>query len=286
LVFGLTFLMPLPNLGVIHNESAEAYKYTNYIFVIKGAFYNIRFNSIFLEPGHLGMIIAFFLYALRFDFSRWEVWSLMVVEFFTLSLAGYVLVGLGYVFSLIVSRKGVIKLVIFAGFSFGIVYGVASSYNNGNNLVNKLIFERLAYDEEKGLVGNNRFGKYAEDLVANKMLSGNIWLGSSKQLYKGEFLGAGWKVFFIKYGMLPMLTFLAFYLSFLYTSKDKRYVNLFIVLLATAFLQRSYPYWFAWNFPFIAGIAMNELHFRLGSRVVNAYLKSGKSSVAQPVQVK
>ena len=263
LLFGLSFIITLPNLGTIQNPYADAYTYTNYVLLIKGYYYDIRFNSIFLEPGHLGMIIALFLFAYKFDITRWEVRYLLLVELFTLSLAGYLLVVIGYVFSLIAKGKNFKKFTFYAVMIIVSFYGVAILYNNGNNLLNVFIIQRLAYDEEKGISGNNRTGEYAYQLLDEKLKKGNIWAGTQKKEWEDEYLGAGGKVFFIKYGLISIVLFAMFYLCFLYKAKDRRYVWLFIGLLVITFFQRAYPYWVAWNLPFIAGIAVNELEWRV-----------------------
>lgn len=270
LLFALSFLFTLPNLGEIQHEASSRYKYTNYFFFIKGDFYNIRFNSIFLEPGHLGMVVAFLLYVLKFNLKKWEVWVLLIVELFTMSLAGYLLAALAFTFSRIVNRTNLAPLLFIVFFVFGGIYFTAINYNNGNNLVNTLILERLAYDDEKGVAGNNRFSKLTDDLIEDKLSTGDIWFATDKRLWEDEFLGAGWKVFFIKYGGLPVLFFLLYYLSFLLKSRDRRFVFLFIILFVFAFLQRSYPQWYSWNILFIGGIASADFDsFRMKQMIKN-----------------
>ena len=53
---------------------------------------------------------------------------------------------------------------------FCAVYTFASNYNNGNNLVNELIFSRLEYDSQEGTIaGDNRASnslkQYYENLL-------------------------------------------------------------------------------------------------------------------------
>jgi len=73
-------------------EIETAYsEYANYLLLIKGVFYDIRFNSIFLEPGHLGMISSFMLFANGYNFKKKECWVILFAIILSLSLAGYVL---------------------------------------------------------------------------------------------------------------------------------------------------------------------------------------------------
>lgn len=268
-LFLLSFVIIIPDFGKISNSSWDQYVYNNHLLLIKSPFYGFRFHSIFLEPGHIGMIISFFLYALKFDFKKWEVWALLVIELFTLSLAGYLLVAIGYIFSSISKGKSVYNLLLIIGLLFGSIYVSAISYNNGNNMINILIFDRLAYDDEKGVAGNNRFGRFADELIESKFENGDFWFGTSKKIIEGEFLGAGWKVYLIKYGLFSLLFFIGFYFCFLFKTNDKRYVLFFILLLFFAFLQRAYPYWYAWNIPFIAGIAFNDVDKFRKKRMLN-----------------
>lgn len=255
-LFLLSFLIELPNLGQIEHSSWEMYVYTNYVFFIKGQFYDIRFNSIFLEPGHLGMILSFFLYAYRFDLSRWEVWVMLIVELFTLSLAGYILVALAYVFTLISLNKSFIKFIFSVSLVLGSIYVGATVYEDGNNLLNVLIVSRLKFDDEKGIAGNNRFSTSADDQFEEVALSGEIWWGLPEHRLDDENLGAGWKVFILRYGIISMILFALFYWWVANNSKvNKKYNMLFLTLLVAAFIQRSYPWWESWIIPYCCGLS-------------------------------
>jgi hypothetical protein len=254
--FLLSFIIELPNLGQIENSSWDMYVYTNYVIFIKGQFYDIRFNSIFLEPGHLGMILSFFLFAYRFDFSKWEVKCMLVVLLFTLSLAGYILVFVGYSLSLISQKKNFYRFIITTSLILGSIYIAATVYNGGNNVLNVLIVSRLEFDDEKGISGNNRTSTIADDYFEEILLSNKVWWGLSGSLLKEDNLGAGWKVFIIRYGLVPMFFFFLFY----YTSarkfgNDKKYNLLFLILLIATFIQRSYPWWDSWTLPYFCGIS-------------------------------
>lgn len=62
----------LPNLGIVSYESG-AYYYLNYgitIALIDNYASIPRFNSLFLEPGHVAMISCFTLFLNKYDFSK------------------------------------------------------------------------------------------------------------------------------------------------------------------------------------------------------------------------
>ena len=66
-----------------------------------------RFSGPFAECGHMSMICAFLLYANRFNLQQWYNIVFFISVLFSLSLAGYVLLGLGL---LLYSMKLVIVL--------------------------------------------------------------------------------------------------------------------------------------------------------------------------------
>ena len=51
---------------------------------------------------------------------------------------------------------------------------IAMNYNNGNNVVAEYIMSRLVYDEETGIVGNNRESIIAEMVVDNVFYSDQV----------------------------------------------------------------------------------------------------------------
>ncbi|MFF5381625.1 hypothetical protein [Pedobacter suwonensis] len=257
ILFLLSFFISLPNLGQIEHPSWDEYVYTNYIFFIKGQFYDIRFNSIFLEPGHLGMVLAFLLFAVRFNFKRWEVWVMILIEIFTLSLAGYILVAIGYFLNILVTSKSVYRFVFYVILIFGSLYLGGKYYNNGNNLLNTLIIARMEYDQEKGIAGNNRATTNADEYLDRIINNGDIWIGMPQNYVKDENLGAGWKIFLIRYGLFSLIVFALFYYQATLTNLyDSRKYNLFfLMLIAIAFLQRSYPWWESWIIPFVSGMS-------------------------------
>jgi hypothetical protein len=260
ILFLLSFFFSLPNLGQIEHPSWDEYVYTNYIFFIKGQFYDIRFNSIFLEPGHLGMILAFLLFSIRFDLKRWEVWAMILIEIFTLSLAGYILVAIGYFLSILIKSRSVYRFTVYVILIFSSLYFGGKYYNNGNNLLNTLIISRMEYDQEKGIAGNNRATTNADEYLDRIINNGDIWVGMPQNYIKDENLGAGWKIFLIRYGLFSLIAFALFYYQAALTSLyDSRKYNLFfLMLIAIAFLQRSYPWWESWIIPFVSGMSYLE----------------------------
>lgn len=208
---GITYgSIPLPAIGTISFNNDIQYTFTNYFFCLVRNNLSLRFNSIFLEPGHVGMIAAFTLAANRFNFKKWQTISILVCSLFTLSLAGYILIIIGLISNYILKRQSIFQFVI--GISvFGvllmIIHNAAVSYNKGNNLYNELIVERLEYDEDSYIVGNNRFTESTDMLFERYISSSQLVTGMPEAEYKRNIRnqtikGAGYKLFLMQKGII------------------------------------------------------------------------------------
>lgn len=250
--------IPLPNFGYITHPTLDFYSYTNYGLLLHGI-YGIRFNSIFCEPGHLGMIIAFLLFINGYDFKNKSTIILILSLLFTLSLAGYVLAAVGYILLQMKQNfKSTLLRLFKASALFSLVYLFTINYNNGNNLVNELIFSRLEYDPQEGTIaGDNRasnsLNNYYESLSYEEFLFG---IGQEKytdESSNGLLSGAGYKLFIVIAGVFGVVVVSVFYLSIVITSKKTIRMEYFflLILYALCFIQRAYPFWAAEVFTFI-----------------------------------
>lgn len=238
--------------------------YANYIiFIISsaGKFDEVyRFNSIFLEPGHLGMICSFLLFASKYNFRKKEVLIISLSLLLSLSLAGYVLFLLGYI---LFKSKNIIKILSFIFILTLAYFYVTELWNNGKNPINERIISRLEYDEDKGIVGNNRV-TYITDILFNEYnKNGELLFGISSEKYEkhianSEIEGAGYKLYVMKYGYVGVLLISFFYLYIAYDSKYRYYAYAFFLLLVASFIQRAYPLWLSWLLPYICGISNND----------------------------
>jgi len=257
----LSIISPLNIIRPSYNPNYHSF--LNYIFYVKVnvmvPFY--RFNGPFVEPGHLGMICALLLYANNMDFKNKYNIVILVSLILSLSLAGYVLLIIGFTFTYFKKIKEIIiSLVLF----FALLFVIASYVNNGDNIINKNIFQRLQFDQEKGIVGNNRF-LGDTDYVFHKLLNNReIWLGNhySSNFKSFEIRGSGYKIYLLQYGIIGTFLIMLVYFLWAIKSKNKIYAILFFLLILITFVQRAYPYWFAWFLPFIAGISRNDISIK------------------------
>lgn len=238
--------VPLPSLGTISHPSWEMYIYENYFFVLRNMLlYDIRFNSIFLEPGQLGMICSFLLLVNKFDFKRRSVLVILIANLFTLSLAAYFLLFFAYGLHGLSYSKYRLKYSLLFLTGLLIIYTFSVNYNAGNNIVNELIISRLEYDEsEGGIVGNNRFSESMDNYYEKFIVSEDVWLGIGGERFNAMEFGAnaGYKVFLVKYGLLGTLLVFLFYLLICLKNRST-FAYILLIVYVVAFLQRAYPLW-------------------------------------------
>jgi hypothetical protein len=235
----------VPSLGRISNASWEYYVYDNYFFCLRGNLYLRRFNSIFLEPGHLGMIASFLLFANKFDIKRKSVIVLLITVIFTVSLAAVVLTIISFsLYVLIYSKRslvylGVSLVVAISGYFF------FANFNGGNNIVNKAIISRLKYDDSQGdIEGDNRVTKKLNVYYNGYINNDDSWFGIGSERFTKMHFGpsAGYKVFVIENGLVGTLVIGLFYLSLVLYNKSTLSWALLVIYIF-AFLQRAYPFW-------------------------------------------
>lgn len=243
----------LPDFGTIVHPAHDNYTYTNYILCIRGAFYDIRFNSIFLEPGHTAMIAAFTLFVNKFNLKSKAVMTILISTVFTFSLAGYILMFLGYCIIALQSLKvkQIVRKVIPYILILSVVYYTGITYQNGNNLFNELILERMQIDDEKGFSGNNRTGELTDNTYESFIKTPEVMTGLSPQKYSkyvnsGFIEGAGYKLYVMQKGIIGVLFVLFAYFYVYRCSYNKRLTLGLLLVYIAAFWQRAYPFWYSW----------------------------------------
>lgn len=252
LLYWLLLFVDLPSFGRFVHPTYEPY--LNYIFYIKTTFDHgtfQRFNAFFLEPGHLALLCTFIMMANKFRFRqcKWLV-VLAICVAFSFSLAGYLLAVVGFLL-LKVNTLG----KAFAAAVVAVVVAIgAVSYLGEDSAVYELIVSRLEYDSDKGIKGNNRFDGDTDFVYERGVKSGEAWSGVSDKVNMETVVGAGYKIFVIRYGFIGAILALIFYLCVIPNDPDYRYTVCFLIVLVLCFMQRSYPEWYSWLFPYVAGI--------------------------------
>ena len=211
-----------------------------------------RFQSVFLEPGYLGTLLAFMLYANRYDFKKWPVRIMVIALLFSFSLAGYITTVFGYLMCSYSQGKNSRRYISFVALLLVLYYG-SQLYNDGDNTINNLIVERLQLDDEVGIAGNNRFAENTRNNFEYYMESGGLLFGV-EGLEESDYAGAGYMRYFLAYGIISAVLFLIMYIILGRICVNKKYAWGFIVLICITFLQAAYPSSYSWLIPFLLGL--------------------------------
>ena len=251
LFFFLNFLgFNLPNNSVERGH----YSYTNYFFFLLDdrELWNIlipRFNSVFLEPGHMGTTIIMLLATQIGKWNKWYNIVLFVALLMSFSLAAYCLgVILLFLRLWMMRRKLFLKVLGLVSFLL-IIVGGSFVYNDGDNMLNNLIVMRLEVsDTGDDFKGNNRVSENFEKEFDSFLNSSDVLFGREMD-YEGAG-NSGYRVYIYDYGMVGFALFIIFYFFAFRTGKDIRAIITAFVLALTNFWIRGYPMLFAFVFPY------------------------------------
>lgn len=233
------------------------YESTNYYFFITqidGRLLSfVRFQSIFLEPGHLIMGIVPLIIANKFDLKNMYVCILCLCIFFSFSLAGYITFIIGYC---MMRFKNNVKAVFSTFFLVGLLFVLIQKFGF-EDAFNSFIFNRINEAQNTSLI-DNRTSDYVEREYQNVMSSTDIFFGSSTfDNTKGEQGSSGYKVFISEHGIILFVITLLIYTY--YYRKNKTYHNfVFSVVLLLLLLQNTYPSWNCIMFSYILGSETNN----------------------------
>ncbi len=257
IIYWLCLFIKLPDFGTFVMEGYEPFD--NYIFYLRSTFEMEliieRFNAFFPEPGHLSMVCVFLMMANRFDFKKnpW-LWVILISVVFSFSLAGYILTLTSF---LLLKINSVAKGLVFAMF-FGIFIFSALYISKGDNPVNQLIFERLKYDKNKGIEGNNRFFNNTDFEFTKALKNGDYLTGVLKKKNMDLISGSGFKIYILQHGLIGMFLVFVFYLSVIPTRPDWHYTLAYLFIIILCFIQNAYPGWYAWLFSYVLGLYLNS----------------------------
>lgn len=258
LFFFLHFIgVNLPNVSVERGN----YSYTNFFFFLLDdrELWNIlipRFNSVFLEPGHMGTTIIMLLATQIGKWKKWYNVVLFVALLMSFSLAAYCLgVMLLFLRLWMLRRKIVLKVLGLVSF-LGIIVGGSFVYNDGDNMLNNLIVMRLEVsDTGDDFKGNNRVSEDFEKEFESFLGSSDVLFGREMD-YEG-WGNSGYRVYIYDYGMAGFALFLVFYFFAFRTGRDIRAITTAFVLAMTNFWIRGYPMLFAFLYPYFIISQMN-----------------------------
>lgn len=232
-----------------------------------------RFNGFFLEPGHIGTITSFFLYANGFNMKKRCNIIFLITIILSFSAASYILIILGFLFFKYGTSQKKLKKILLPFILILISIFFISQYNGGKNIINTVIFEKVT--RENGAI-EGRFSSTTQK-TWNTFLSSNdlLWgLGTGANVPNS----AGYKVFLINNGLIGVLFVLIAYWGIQKIWASKVGYLMFILYLIS-FTQRTYCYWDAFLDPFILGIPF--LYSMSSKKIENETFKIKKATTQQ-----
>ena len=246
--------MPIYSYQVSISDPYYSWGFSNSLFLILPitSFPFPRFQSIFLEPGHLGMISSLMLYMIRYNMRSWQGIIIFLSSLLSMSLAAYMLLFLGMVIYKL-SFGNLLKTITFL---LMILMTCTMAYNFfPNSYFSQAILLRLEYDEDKGFKGNNRISEDFEYYYNNKFYKTEHVLlgigGDNISTISGEGGNSSYKVFIVQYGILGLVVLSVFFFVIVWYSKSS-FVRGLLLLYVASFWQRPYALWEVELFLFIS----------------------------------
>ena len=246
--------MPIYSYQVSINDPYYSWGFSNSLFLILPitSFPFPRFQSIFLEPGHLGMISSLMLYMIRYNMRSWQGIIIFLSSLLSMSLAAYMRLFLGMVIYKL-SFGNLLKTITFL---LMILMTCTMAYNFfPNSYFSQAILLRLEYDEDKGFKGNNRISEDFEYYYNNKFYKTEHVLlgigGDNISTISGEGGNSSYKVFIVQYGILGLVVLSVFFFVIVWYSKSS-FVRGLLLLYVASFWQRPYALWEVELFLFIS----------------------------------
>lgn len=245
----------LPGIPIRMGEdttNSNYYFFNYFVLLNRIEFESTRFQSIFLEPGYLGTMVAFLLYANKYKWKQWYNWVLLLGLILSQSLAGYITLLVGYILYLYQMKTSARKLLFLLGAIFVFFYFIPQ-INKGDNYINHNIIERFTdKNNEKYVLLNDLRTSYDTDQIfSNMIFSGNLFFG---EINKTQVEGAGYKVFLIRYGLVAAIIYFFFYFQLSTFTRNKKYGKGFLLLVVLTFFQAAYPFSYSWVIPFVLGV--------------------------------
>lgn len=228
---------------------------SNYIlFVEEVSDTSNRFYSIFDEPGVLGTLASFVLFANKYDFRSKSNIIIFIGGLFTFSLAFIGITILG-VFLINLKRsvmiiKGILAVIFLSLISFFVL--------RDNETFQMVVVDRILNIDESGI--NSRTPDNLNSFFDKFILSSDLFLGKGTSFFKENsslLSGQGYKLFIIEYGLIGFSLVLLMYLAL--AKKYSNIGNLCLLVFLISFLQRP-SLFTAWQVIFFSLTVVN-LHY-------------------------
>jgi len=226
--------------------------YYNYGLFVVGTHATVffqRFQSVFAEPGNLGPISAFLVYINQYEIRKKRVLVIFISVIVSFSLAGYVLLAMGYIIWIVTKSKNIYKpllkiliaTVLLASTGF-IFYAV-----NPDSMVSRLVLSRFERDAD-GNIQHNRTGDAFDRFFEMQFITSteSILWGANLTEDEDRLIRVGnssYRVFLVRQGIIAMILLFLMYFAIISLTPSLLGVGL-LLLCAAAFIQRTaLPLW-------------------------------------------
>lgn len=238
-------LLSVPMIGELDVSSMKGYAdeesvvmENHLIFVLYKGLDMFRFYSVYDEPGVLGTLGAFILYAEKYDLRKWYNLSIFASCIFTFSLAFYFLSFFGYIYYSIKSPRKMIFLVLVVLLLLLFGYG----FFLNNEAFSDLILGRL--QNLSGSLESRSGISLASFYDSMNIVDYLLGIGINRMADLGILEGASYKFFIIENGLLALIALSYAYLKL--NRKRNRDVIVFDLIFIASFLQRPLAF-YAWQ---------------------------------------
>ena len=233
--------LPLPSTRLNTTDLLFGTNLNNfYLFV-----YNLsphtfaRFQSVFLEPGYLTLGVAPLLFLHKYDVRNKQVLILLFAQLLSFSLAGYIILVVGYIFSSLCSSEKGKYISLLYGLALIVIILMVMALFLGQDFFQTMILDRLQI-VDGSLAGDDRSSAYLDFQYEKMMLTDDKWFGIG---YDADFSDkgvSGYKLFVVQHGILGgILVVLAYISSVRKVGLNYNTGLVFVTLLML--YQNSYP---------------------------------------------
>ena len=197
-----------------------------------------RFQSVFIEPGHLGTMTALLLFTQTGKWRRWYNISLLIATLISFSLEAYAILISIIFLGLWIRGQKIVRKAILATITLTAITIGANIYNNGNNMLHDLIIMRMEFEDGK-MVGDNRVTQsfqedYDEFLESSDVIKG----GREIKERRGN---AGFRVYIYEHGLIGTSLLILFYVLSMRQKGNNRAFWSVIIVAGIAFYTRGRP---------------------------------------------
>lgn len=221
----------------------------NHFFFVNVLGENVRFYSVFDEPGALGTLGAFVLYANEYDFRKWYNLAILICCVPTYSLAYIFLVAIGmamyYTKNVKMLLHGIVVALVIIILALVALQAVPS-FNTF--IIYRLQNRMITSDYRSGAVA----GRYFSELIHHPT---QLFIGYGEKPSIGAASSNSYKNWILENGVIGLLVTLLLYWSFI-NKKTRKTIGLFI-LYWVSFIQR--PGLISAGYVVLFVIAVNKL---------------------------